>query len=79
MELLGVCSLNSLVLIASLLYATANQHINHIKDDFKRFYVISDTYGDVAVVDQECSASECNTLAYFMNHSTGYFKSNELY
>ena len=79
MELLGVCSLNSLVLIASLLYATANQHINHIKDDFKQFYVISDTYGDVAVVNQECSASECNTLAYFMNHSTGYFKSNELY
>ena len=78
MELLGVCSLNSLVLIASLFYATANQHV-HIKDDFKQFFVISDPYGDVAVVNQECSASECNTLAYFMNHSTHYFKSNELY
>jgi hypothetical protein len=86
MEVFGVYNqiqiicLNSLMLIASLCYATVNQQCHaHIKYDFKLFLVISDTSTYSNVVDQECSPSECNTLAYFMNHSTDYFKSNELY
>ncbi len=71
-----IICLNSLVLIASLCYATVNQQC-HSKYDFKLFLVISDTYSNV--VNQECSPSECNTLVYFMNHSRDYFKSNELY
>ena len=70
--------LSCLTLIATLCCATVNTSVQyvHSKDNFKLFLVISETYSDV---NQECSASECNTLAYFMNHSMDYFKSNEIY
>ena len=55
-------------------------NVYHSKDNFKLFIVVSETYSDVT--NEECklqSASECNTLAYFMNYSSNYFKPNETY
>ena len=77
-QILILC-LSSLTLIATICCATVNAGVQyvHIKDNFTWFLVISETCGDV--VNQECSASECNTLVYFMNHSKDYFKSNEIY
>ena len=77
-QMLILC-LSSLTLIATFCCSTFNTCIQyvHSKDNFTQFLVISETYSNV--VNQECNASECNTLAYFMNHSIDYFKSNEIY
>ena len=43
----------------------------------KLFIVISEDHTKDTTT--ACNASECQTLAYFMNHSSDYFKSNQIY
>lgn len=70
-----------LTLIATLCCATVDVNV-HSKDNFKLFIVVSETYVYSDATNEECklqNASKCNTLAYFMNYSSDYFKSNEIY
>ena len=57
--------------------STSSKVSYNVTDIFRLFIVILESHGYDS--HNVCAASECRTLAYFMNYSSEYFQSNDIY